>query len=153
MDFTNWLTYLVSLFCGGLCACCLWNVFRYFIIPRRDFIEDDLDKWLAAGDKKRHATHAIICAVLLAIIIPGYYFFRGPGTPTPSTPVEAIGRSILDKDVPDEKDQETLDAEADKKRSPELKRQFEGAEKDREEANEYLRRARERWKETKGEDE
>lgn len=51
MDFTNWLTYLVTLSCGVLCICCLWNMFRYLVIPRREFIEDDLDKWLAAGDK------------------------------------------------------------------------------------------------------
>ncbi len=89
--------------------------------------------------------NVILSSVALIVVIVSGYFSFGPGEPARIPPVTEDGMHNLVEQMPEEKRKEVIEKEAYEKKPEVLKRQDDVSfEKERREADEYIREALER---------
>ena len=94
---------------------------------------------------------SILLGIYMLLALPWFFLFTRGDRAQELTPAEHMGSRERIKAMPEEKPIEQIKEEAAQSKPAELKRQFEGPEKDRQEANDYLDKALKRAKDRKGE--
>ena len=126
-------------------------IFAYFfikaVINLFRVYKADISEEVVQVVRKTAIRNAVITAFFLVICIIFFYFGFGSGRPTYIPSVQEDGmRSLINK-MPEEKSQEEIREEAYQKKPKELKRQDDAEfEKEKKEADEYIRKALEKAK-------
>jgi len=146
----DWLTYFVVLSLVGSVGWMVWNV---FLLCKSD---DRLKEAGALRDEektreektyiRKKARWAIICALYVMLVLPGFFLFKHSGKPVEITPAERMGgRERIDA-MPEEKPIKQIKEEAEQRAPAQLKRQSEEPEN----SDDYIERALKRAKDRKG---
>lgn len=147
-DWSGWITYFVAWaliavgFFGALSAI---KSYLSFDMAKMATSGDSRAVWQIKGDRYRFK--AILCALILAVAIPGYFVFYGPGESAQSPPAEEGASIKMNREAPDLDPPEVIKKRAYESKPDELKKQYQNADEERREADDYIRKALEKAKE------